>query len=218
MEWLEWLERIGELPAEVWLIPPVVFLALLVAVGWLLRERLLRRYRAIAARTGLTVKRKIVDPSSVQGSFRGRDLVMTTVSPRRPNFRRQWTLVSVYLRNPEVIGLTMWPQGALDNLIIAAGATEVEVGDEEFDRRFVIRSRDERIVAKMFADNRELRGLLVRANVDSVELMSSRVHAYYPRGERDPAHAELLFTAVTALADAIDSLKPDYTPDVLRVQ
>ena len=68
MEWLEWLERIGELPAEVWLIPPVVFLALLVAVGWLLRERLLRRYRAIAARTGLTVKRKL----SIRPACRGR--------------------------------------------------------------------------------------------------------------------------------------------------
>ena len=73
---------------------------------------------------------------------------MTTVGPRRPNFRRQWTLVSVYLRNPEVIGLTMLAAGRSRFPIIAAGGTEVEVGDEEFDRRFVIRSRDE-------ADRRE---------------------------------------------------------------
>jgi hypothetical protein len=55
MEWLEWLERIGELPAEVWLIPPVVFLVLLVAVGWLLRERLLRRYRACRGRSAAAI-------------------------------------------------------------------------------------------------------------------------------------------------------------------
>ena len=87
MQWLELLERIGEMPAEVWLIPPVVILALMTAIGWLRRALLLRDYRAIAARTGLTIAPKILNPSEVRGSFRGRELVMHIVSRQRATLR-----------------------------------------------------------------------------------------------------------------------------------
>lgn len=216
MPLLEILERIGEMPAEIWLIPPVLIIGLIVAIGWLLRALLLRDYRAIAARTGLSVAPKIINPSEIRGTFRGRELVMHIVSRQRATLRKRWTRVAVAMKNPEMVGLRMWPQEALDKLIMAAGATEVVVGDAEFDRRFVIRSRDDKVIAKMFAGNRELRDLLLRSKIDSVELLSATLHVYYARSERDPEHAELLFTAATSLADAIDGLKPDYTPEIIR--
>ena len=107
MELLNLLERIGEMPPEVWLIPPVLILGAIMAIGWLRRSLLLRRYRAIAARTGLTVKPKILNPSEVRGTFRGRQLVMSICSPQRETIRRRWTLVAVDLENPEHIGLHM---------------------------------------------------------------------------------------------------------------
>jgi hypothetical protein len=192
MAWLDRLERIGELPAEVWLIPPIVILALMTAIGWLRRALRLRAYRAIAARTGLTVAPKILNPSEIRGSFRGRELVMHIVSRQRQTFRKRWTRVIVTVKNPEA------------------------VGDAEFDRRFVIQSRDGKVMARMFARNRELRDLLLRSKIDSVELLSAKLHVHYARSERDPAHAELLFTAATSLADAIDALEPDYTPEIIR--
>ena len=210
------LERLGELPAEVWLIPPVLILAAMAAIGWLRRALLLRRYRAIAERTGLTVKPKIVNASEIRGAFRGRSLVMHICSRQRQTFRKRWTRVTVDVKNPEVIGLKIWRQDAIDKLIMSAGASEVEVGDADFDRRFVIQSRDEAVVAKMFAGNRELRELMLRSQIDSVELLSATLRAYYARSERDPQHAELLFTAVTALADAIDAIEGDYKPEVIR--
>jgi hypothetical protein len=216
MRWLEQLERIGEMPAEVWLIPPFVILALMTTIGWLRRALVLRDYRAIAARTGLTVAPKILNPSEVRGSFRGRELVMHIVSRQRATFRKRWTRVTVAVKNPEAVGLKMWPQDAIDKLVMLAGATEVVVGEAEFDRRFVIQSRDKTVIARMFAGNRELREMLLRSKIDSVELLSSSLRAYYARSERDPVHAELLFTAVTRLGDAIDALTPDYTPEIIR--
>ena len=141
---------------------------------------------------------------------------MHITSRRRPTFRRRWTRVTVAVKNPEAVGLQMWPQDALDKLVMLAGATEVVVGDAELDRRFVIQSRDERVIARMLSSDRELRDLLLRSKIDSVELLSSVLHVYYARSERDPVHAELLFTAVTRLGDAIDALRPDYTPEIIR--
>lgn len=119
------------------------------------------------------------------------------------------------VKNPEVIGLNMWRQNAVDKLIMSAGGSEVQVGDADFDRRFVIQSRDNAVVAKMFG-SRELRPLILRSQIDSVELLSSALHAYDARNERDPEHAELLFTAVTTLADAIDALEANYKPEIIR--
>ncbi len=215
MRLLDTLERIGELPAEVWLIPPILILGAMAAVGWLRRTLQLDRYRAIAERTGLTVVPKLLNPSEVRGSFRGRPLVMHTTGRRRQTFRKRWTRVVVDVKNPEAIGLQMWQQGAFDRVVMSMGATEVRVDDPEFDRRFVIQSRDEALAAKILAD-RELRELILRADIDSVELLSEKLHAFYARNEKDPAHAELLFTAVTRLAEAIDDLKPDYKPEIIR--
>ena len=212
---LDWLERVGELPAEVWLIPPVLVLGAMAAIGWLRLVIRRRCYGRIAARTGLTVKPRIINASEVLGLFRGRHLVMSICQRQRPTFRKRWTRVTVDVENPEHIGLQMWPQDALDSLIKLAGGREIEVGDREFDRRFVVRSRDEAVVAKMF-QNRELRDLLLRSEIDSVQLLSSKLHAYYARNEKDPEHAALFFTAVTTLADAIDGLRPDYTPETIR--
>jgi hypothetical protein len=215
MRLLDALERIGEMPAEVWLIPPILILAGMAAISWLLRVRMLGRYRAIAEHTGLTVVRKFFNPSEVRGSFRGRQLVMTTGGRRRQTFRRRWTWVTVDVTNPELIGFQMWQQGAIDRLIITAGGTEIVVGNPEFDRRFVIRSRDEALVANVLRDP-ELQQLILTANIDSIDLQSARLLAYYARIERKPAHAELLFTAVTRLAEAVDTLKVEYKPEIIR--
>jgi len=218
MKLLELLESLGEMPAEVWLMPPVVILALMAAIGWLRRALLLRDYRAIAARTGLTVAPKIINSSEIRGTFRGRELVMHIVSRQRQTLRKRWTRVIVTMRNPESVGLRMWPQDGFDKLVMLAGATEVVVGDDEFDRRFVIQSRDDKVIAKMFAGNRELRALLLRSKVDSVHVLGTTLHVHYARSERDPSHAELLFTAATSLADAIDAIVPDYTPEIIRTR
>jgi hypothetical protein len=110
MTLLNLLERLGELPAEAWLLLPILILAAMAAIGWLRRALLLRRYRAIAGRTGLTVKPKIMNPSEIRGSFRGRPLLMHITRRRRQTFRKRWTRVSVDVKNPEVIGLKMWPR------------------------------------------------------------------------------------------------------------
>ena len=140
---------------------------------------------------------------------------MSIVQPQRETLRRQWTRVVVDLTNPEAIGLRMWRQDAIDRLVMAVGATEVTVGNPEFDARFVIQSRDDKIVSKVLSDA-ELQQLILRVEVDSVELLSRQLFVYYARSERDPEHAERLFIAATRLAEAIDAVKPDDKPEIIR--
>jgi hypothetical protein len=214
---LDTLERLGEFPAEIWLIPPVLILAAIAAVAWLRRSLQLGRYKAVAERTRLTLVPKFFNPSEVRGSFRNRQLVMNETGRRRQTlFRKRWTQVVVDVTNPESIGFNIWRQDGIDRFILAVGGTEIVVGDAEFDRRFVIRSNDDdALVAAVFSAG-DLRRMILDAKIEEMNLRHPHLFVYYGRVERDPRHAELLFTAATRLADAIDALKVDHKPEVIR--
>ena len=203
MSWLELLELLGRFPAEAWLVPPAVIIATLVAAGISRHRAQLRRYRAIAARAGLAVKSSIVNPSQVYGTYSGRQLVMTTTSPRSTMFfRKTWTRVSIPVRNPAFVALRLRRRDVIDRLFRLGNAP---VGDTEFDRRFLSLSRDPGYVMMIFGD-RTLREMLVRADIQGIRLISSSLEVFYRREERDPEHAVLLFDAATRLAGEVDRL------------
>lgn len=213
---LDLLERLGRMPAEIWLVPPVAILGGMAAIGMFFRNRRIRRYRTIAERTGLDVQPRLVNPSEVYGTYRGRRLVMSITSPWPETwFRRYWTVVTVDFTNPEFLSLRMWRQDAIDRIFLATGWSEVEIGDEAFDRRFIIQSDEPKVVTHLFQDA-GLRDALIDADICRVELLGANMRVFYGREERDPAHAERLFTAATQLADAIDALKPDDKPEIIR--
>jgi len=78
MSWLDALDWLGSLPAELVLAVPVVLLTGLFGIILSLRRARLRRWRAIAAATGLRLNEKtIVDSPELSGDYRGRQLKMT---------------------------------------------------------------------------------------------------------------------------------------------
>ena len=203
MSWLDVLELLGRLPAEAWLVPPVVIIATLVAAGISRHRAQLRRYRAIAARAGLSVKSTIVNPSQVHGTYAGRQLAMTTTSPRSATFfRKTWTRVAVDVRNPASVALRLRRRDVIDRLLRLGNAP---VGDRDFDQRFLVLSRDPGYVMMIFSD-RTVRDMLVRADIQGIHLIGSSLDVFYRREERDPEHAALLFDAATRLAEEIDRL------------
>jgi len=204
VSWLDLLERIRRRPAELWLVPPVIIIATIVAIGVALHRARLRRYRAIAARTGLAVKPGIVNVPQVHGAYSGRQLVMSTTGARpRGLFRKTWTRVFVEVRNPRFVALRLRRKDVLDRLLRFGNAP---VGDAEFDRRYLIQSRDPGYVITIFSD-RTLREMVFRADIHEVHLVGSTLEVFYRREVRDPEHAALLFDATVRVADAIDMLE-----------
>jgi len=202
---LEWLERLGRLPPEVWLIPPAAIIAVLVGIGLVGRRARLRRYRAIAARTGLSVKPGFVKPSQVHGTYRGRALVMTTASSRPTwlSWRRTWTMVMVTVENPAFVGMKIRRKDVLDRLLRLDTITS---GDREFDRRYLVLSRDAGAATRVVSDP-SLRSSLLQADVNTVRLYNATAHVFYARDERNPEHAQLLFEASVRLAEAVDAIR-----------
>ena len=202
---LDVLERLGRLPPEVWLIPPAAIVAVLVTVGVSRRLARLRRYRAIAARTGLSVKSGFVNPSRVHGTYRGRALVMTTASARPTWFswRRTWTMVTVAVANPTSVGMKVRRKDLLDRLL---RLDKVASGDRDFDARYLVLSRDAGAAMRILSDP-SLRSSLSRADVNTVRLYNTSAQVFHARDERSPDHAELLFDASVRFADVVDAIR-----------
>jgi hypothetical protein len=202
---LDWLERLGRLPPAVWLIPPAVIIAVMVTAGISRRLARLRGYRAIAARTELSVKPGFVNPSQVHGNYRGRTLVMTTVSARPTWFswRHTWTIVTVDVVNPASVGMKIRRKDLLDRLL---RLDKIRSGDREFDSRYLVLSRDAGAAMRVLSDP-SLRSMLRRADVNTVRLYDRSAQVFYANDERSPDHAELLFDASVHLADAVDAMR-----------
>jgi hypothetical protein len=202
VSWLGLLERLGQLPAEAWLIPPAVIIAALLMAGLARRAARLRRYRVIAARTGLVVTATLVDPPRLSGSYGGQALVLTTTGARNaPFFRRIWTHVVADVRNPQSVGLHLRRRDVFDRLFRLGNAP---VGDADFDRRFLTLSKDKGYVMMIF--ERPVREAMVRADVERVRLSGTMLEVFYRRETRDPEHAVRLLEATAAIAAAVDRL------------
>ena len=115
-------------------------------------------------------------------------------------FRKTWTRVFVEVRNPGFVALRLRRRDVIDRLLRLGNAP---VGDPEFDRRFMILSRQPGYVMMIFGD-RSLRERMLEANIQGVHLVSSSLEVFYGREERSPDHALMLFDATVALAESID--------------
>ena len=218
MNFLELLDRLSALPTELVLLPPAIFVAAIFAITLALRRARLNRWRAIAETTGLRLnERTIVHPPEVAGTYRGRELRMTIAGRQRGStrLRKRWTLVSVAVANPTFMSLKIYRQDVMDTALTALGLQDLKVGDETFDRRFIVQSSDPQIAKRLLADE-HLRTALIRADVERIEMFNEPLRVYYRREERHSRHARLLFDAAVTLAVAIDELKlPPARPQIL---
>jgi hypothetical protein len=217
MNFFELLDRLSALPTELVLLPPVIVVATILVIALTLRRARLNRWRAIAESTGLRLnERTIVHSPEVVGAYRGRPLRMTIVGRQRGSMRlrKTWTLVSVAVANPTFMSLKMYRQDVIDTALASFGMQDLKVGDETFDRRFIVQSGEPEI-ARRLLKNEALRSALIQADIERVEMFNASLRAYYGRDERDSHHARLLFDAVVDLAQAIDALQVETMPQIL---
>lgn len=209
MNFLQLLDWLSALPTELVLLPPAIFVAALFTITLALRRARLNRWRAIAGSTGLRLnERTIVHPPEVAGTYRGRELRMTIASRQRGSmrFRKTWTLVTVPVANPTFMSLKIYRQDVIDTVLTSLELQDLKVGDETFDRRFIVQSSDPEI-AKRLLEDEHVRSALIRADVERIEMFNEPLRVYYRREERDSHHARLLFGAAVDLALAIDALQ-----------
>jgi len=184
----------------IWLCLPFAILVTLIAMR--LRTTRLRRLQAVADRTGLSLRSGYTTPSELKGDFRGRALIVTPTTRRRPSGKERRTLVVVDVKNPEFVRFRMRRQ---DHTRHPFRSAEFEIGDRGFDGRFFIQS-DQPGLMKDIIRHEEVRDVLIRSHIHSAQVLGPKLQVVYSGRLDDPSQAELVFTAATTLADAIDGV------------
>jgi hypothetical protein len=112
------------------------------------------------------------------------------------------------------MSLKLYRQDVIDTVLVSLGMADLKVGDETFDRRFIVQTSDPEL-ARRLMEAEGLRSALIRAEVERVEMFGDDLRAYYARDERDSRHAQLFFNAVVDLAEAIDALEVEARPQII---
>jgi len=208
MQILNIIEMLSRFPAECWLAPPVIILAIIFGLGLLQRQMHINNWQTIAAHTGLTVHAGwITDSPQIQGHYRGHPVIMTTVSSHRSSVSRTWTRVTLEIENPHYISLTLLKQGFLETLT-GKLLKDITIGDAAFDRAFVVQSNEPDEARAVLGGDANLQYALVQANLLSVRISGGRLECDYDKREKDAAHAELVLNALSDLADQVARYEP----------
>ena len=140
----------GQQDPRVVLVIAASFVGLFVA-GLLLVRRAQRqtceRLAALASRLGLELRRQPVrfgfEPTpTVEGQHRDRLVRFFTYTTGSRKSRMTWSAVSAALTSPRTFTLELCPENFITRLVTASGMQDIQVGNPEFDRAFIVRSND----------------------------------------------------------------------------
>jgi hypothetical protein len=123
-----------------------LFVALLLVVRRLQRQTC-ERLAALASRLGLELRRQPArfgfEPTpTVEGRYRDRLVRFFTYTTGSGKSRHTWCAVSAALTAPRAFTLELCPENFITRLATALGMQDLQVGDPEFDRAFIVRSND----------------------------------------------------------------------------
>jgi hypothetical protein len=217
MELLNFLEWLSNFPAECWLIPPILILAVISIIGFVRRQIFVRQCEDIARRVNLRLDAgNLVNSPSISGEYKGRAVKMFTVSRRGEMIRTEGTRITMTIDNPADIRLSIWKEDIFDVVIKLAGEKDIKVGDEAFDRQFFVSSDQAEAARSLLAGDEGLRRDILRTGATRMDVHYETLTCSLRIVERDPAHAELVLNAISDLADGVGQIKPREQKEILR--
>ena len=81
-------------------------------------------------------------------------------------------LLLICIREFFLLDFIIYPENFTDKIIKLFGGTEIEIGDVEFDDRFIIKSNNEKFIAKLL--NQDIRDFLLANYVANFKLTSNK--------------------------------------------
>ena len=88
----------------------------------------------------------------LSGTFRGRDTYLYTVRRGTRRWRRTYTVISMDVNIPAKVYLSVSGEGLLSGIAKSLGMQDIQVNDQEFDQRFVIRNQPEIFAVELFRE------------------------------------------------------------------
>ncbi len=161
----------------------------------------------VAQRTGLAFKpEKAFTSPELSGTIQGHSVRVYTYSSGSGQTRQTYTATAVTVNNPGGASMAVMPSGSLGSLIGRAfKAQDVEIGNQEFDQRFVIKSDPPEFARKALNSIAVQTGILGLPAFSSIDL-NGQTLSHSRRGLEESADAILqAINTLMAVAHEIEA-------------
>lgn len=174
------------------------------------RQKMLEQWDQLAMRTGMTLDRGswLVKPR-LSGEYRRHSMDLTTYTVSHGRSSTTYTLITLNLTSSRGM-LNLSPSGVLGGAITKAlGMQDVQIGNEEFDKRFTIKSEPPEFADEILGGDLILCDSIARLKSGWFELKveGSQMHYREVGRETNPDRLEAMFNTLSDLANKIDGQK-----------
>jgi hypothetical protein len=189
------------------LLPVLLVIGLLVifaVLAYLRRRARQQAWSELAARTGLTFEPGgLFSPMRITGAYRGHALTLDTFTRSSGKSSTTYTRIRLSVNNPSALSLAIYDENVLSKVGKALGMQDIQVGDDELDRRFTFKGQPEPVITGLLTSI-GLRQKLLEARSMHVEVKGQEVY-WQQRGEESNAdNLQFLFDLLSDLAEAVD--------------
>jgi hypothetical protein len=168
-----------------------------------------RTWGDLGMSTGLTLKPgALFSQPELNGTFRQRPMRVYTYNAESQGHRNTYTAVALTIKNPNQAALEVTPSGTVGNLLgRMVKAQDVEIGNPEFDGRFVIKSNPTEFAVRILGEARLQSGIMEIPGAFRIEVKGPSLE-YSKGGLEDNAEfLTKLFNTLSDMADRVEELQ-----------
>lgn len=188
----------------------VVFISVITVIFPLIILFSLRQYRTIkksmeqqALKRNGTVTGSFLVPV-LKLSYRSLPVVVTSVPGSK--YRQAKTEVGITLQKPAKANVRIVKESIATRLGTALGATDVELGSDEFDREFVIKTQDDVFVRSLLNFMLQQKLLEIKQEKPKIILEGTRLSVQVPRVVKTEEKYDQLFDLAFVFVDRLFDL------------
>ncbi len=166
-----------------------------------------RAWNELANRTGLTF-----EPGSfwrtptVTGTYRGHALTLDTFTRDSGHSSTRDTRIILFVNNRANLYLALYEKTIVSKISKFLGMQDIQVGDDEFDRRFMIKGRPEDNVMRLLGDS-ALHTKIMDARSFNVEVDGRELHFEERYVNLDLDYVQSLFDLLTDIAVGVEQIE-----------
>jgi hypothetical protein len=199
-------------------VPALILVVIVVAVAaaYLNHRARQQAWSELAALTGLTCESAGLFGLSlrVQGVYRGHALTLDTFTRSSGKHSTTYTRVVIRVNNTAAIRLVLHEEGLLSPVGKLLGLQDIQVGDQDLDRRFIIQGQPEDIIARLLSLG-GLRDKLLQARSLNIKVEGQELHFEQRGVELNVDYLQYLFDLLSELVEEIEQVGgPSFTQPV----
>ena len=179
--------------------------ALVFGALYFTRQAQQKAWGELAARTGLTF-----EPGGffgpvprVTGAYRSHSLTLDTFTRGSGKHRHTYTRIVLFVNNQANVYLALYQEGVFSKIGKFFGMQDIQVGDEEVDRKFIIKSKPENYAASLFTSI-SLRDQLLKTRTLNVEVDGRELTFEQMGLLTDVEYLKFLFDLLCQLAERVE--------------